>query len=64
MAKAKLEIRIWTDEGRDLPDDLSEALESHAEHVAGMLAQGYVAGEIVDESFRGWWDVTKDGGEG
>lgn len=55
--KAALEIRIWSD--AEQPDDsrAGEMLRRHAEHVANMLAEGYLSGEIVDEHFRGWWEI-------
>lgn len=57
MAAKKLEIRIWTDGATELPEDLPEVLAPHASHVAQMLAQGYVAGQIVDDRFMGWWEI-------
>ena len=57
--KAVLRIRIWND--GDLPDELDEAFAPHAEHVAGMLEQGFTSGEIVDENFEGWWEIERDG---
>jgi hypothetical protein len=57
--KAQVEIRLWSDDKSVLPDDLPAAFQPHAEHVAALLAQGYVAGEVVDERFRGWWEIVK-----
>lgn len=58
MAKAKLEIRIWTDDDKELPDDLPEAFAPHMEHVGKMAEEGCFAGEICDENFRGWWEIV------
>lgn len=58
--KAKIEMRVWNDDEEDQPDTqaLGEMLTPHAEHVAAMLQQGYTSGEIVDENFRGWWELV------
>ena len=58
--KASLEIRIWTDGEIELSVDLPEAFQPHLEHVAKMAAEGYIAGEIIDESFRGWWEIKTE----
>lgn len=57
--QAELIIRIWNHDG-DLPDDLGDAFEPHAQHVAEMLAQGFTSGDIVDDAFWGWWEIKKD----
>lgn len=63
VEQATLTINIWTDEGKPLPveysdlSDLSQLFVPHLEHVTSMADQGYVAGEIVDEKFSGWWKV-------
>jgi hypothetical protein len=63
MPKATLKIDIWTEgRGKRLPPDLSDLaglLAPHAEHVASMCAQGYQAGEIVDDKFSGWWTLDR-----
>lgn len=56
--QAELILRIWNRDG-DLPDDLPDAFQPHAEHVAAMLEQGFVCGEIVDEAFSGWWEIQE-----
>jgi hypothetical protein len=56
--RAELILRIWTHEGK-LPEDLTDAFEQHTKHVTGMLAQGYIAGEICDDRFNGWWEIKK-----
>lgn len=58
MHEASLTIKIWADDAT-LPDDLSEALAPHAEHVAALLQEGYLSGEIVDDRFRGWWSIDQ-----
>lgn len=61
--KATLKIDIWTDGREQLPSDtsdLSEALASHVSHVAEQCEQGYVAGQIVDDRFSGWWKIERD----
>jgi len=57
---ATLHIRIWTEPGGHLPDDLSEAFEPHAEKVRDDLRAGCHSGEIVDDAFRGWWEIERD----
>jgi hypothetical protein len=57
MAKAKLTIEIWTRGRRKLPLDLGDAFEPHVEHVAQMVRDGFVCGQIVDEKFSGWWNI-------
>jgi hypothetical protein len=57
--KARVELRIWTNDKTVLPDDLPEAFRPHADHVAALLAQGYVAGEVVDDRFQGWWEIVR-----
>ena len=57
---ATLSIRVWAKSGLKLPEDLSEAFESHVSHVADMCAQGYTSGEIVAEEFSGWWEIKND----
>lgn len=57
---ATLSIRIWTEPGGTLPEDLPEALESDVEHVQRLLGEGYLAGEICNEAFSGWWDLSRD----
>jgi hypothetical protein len=64
MAKASLKIDIWTEGRKRLPADTSELAElfaRHAEHVASLCEQGYVAGEIVDDKFSGWWKIEMEG---
>lgn len=64
MTQARLTIKIWPNtNGGTLPDDLSNALTPHVEHVAKSCGQGYVAGEISDDSFTGWWDISTDADE-
>ena len=60
MAQATLSLKIWTGDDAGLPDELPEAFEPHAEHVRRMLAQGYVAGDICDDRFRGWWEIEAE----
>lgn len=55
--KAKIEIRIWSDEEQPDTSELGEMFQPHAEHVASMLEQGYTSGEISDDNFRGWWEI-------
>lgn len=63
MAEAILQVRIWTDGGKELPNhaDLPEAFVPHLEHIKGMCADGFRAGEVVDERFRGWWTIERKG---
>lgn len=63
--KAKLEIRIWSDNKkmfRQQPstEQLVEMFQPHAEHVAQALSKGYQSGEICDENFRGWWEIKDE----
>lgn len=58
--KAKIEIRIWSDGEQPDRRALPEMFEAPAQHVANLLAQGYISGEIVGENFRGWWDIITD----
>jgi hypothetical protein len=62
MKAATLSIRIWIPKGkrRELPDDLDEAFQPHAERVAHMLEQGYTSGEIIGEGHSGWWEISED----
>lgn len=55
--KATLEIRVWTEASKTLPEDLPEALAPHVAHVKNACDQGYLAGEIIDERFDGWWEI-------
>ena len=59
--KAKIEIRIWSDGEQPSSEELAELFQPHVAHVAGMLAQGYQAGDISDDHFRGWWEIITDG---
>lgn len=52
--KAKLTIEIWTRDG-ELPDDLPEAFEPHLEHIRNLAFQGFLAGQVVDDRFEGWF---------
>lgn len=60
MNKACLVINVWTEGKRRLPDDLSEALVIHLEHITGLCGQGYTSGEVTDEQFSGWWSIKND----
>ena len=60
MAQATLTLRIWTHGRKKLPTELPEAFKPHAEHVRAMLAQGYLAGEICDDEFNGWWEIKAE----
>lgn len=63
MTKATLKIDIWNHSKESIAEDvceLSERLSPHAEHVARMLDQGYVCGQIVDDKFDGWWTIEHD----
>jgi hypothetical protein len=64
MQKATLKINIWTREGDPkLPDteqELGELFVPHLEYVAGLCAQGYHSGQILDERFQGWWSVNRE----
>lgn len=59
MAQATLQVRIWTDGDKELPDgeDLAEAFVPHLEHIKALCEQGYQAGEVIDDKFHGWWDI-------
>jgi hypothetical protein len=57
MEKAVLKIKIWTDGESSLPEDLAEAFAPHVEHVLALVQQGYLAGDICDNKFRGWWSI-------
>lgn len=48
-------ISWWVDD-----DSVTKLDESDTEHIQGLLAQGYVEGEIVhgENSIRGWWKKT------
>jgi hypothetical protein len=62
MATATLNIKIWTARRASLPADTSELAEwlaPHVEHVAKACEEGYLAGEIVDERFSGWWEIKR-----
>lgn len=64
MKKAILTIRIWNNDGKELPGDdlgeLSERMPPHLDHVSQLCGDGYTSGEIVDEDFRGWWEIKED----
>lgn len=55
--EAKIEISIKKRDEGALPEDLAEALAPHVEHVADLLSKGFVAGEITDDRFSGWWEI-------
>lgn len=56
--KAKIEIRIWNeDEEQPSTSDLTEMFQTHVEHVASQLAEGYQAGQIIGDTFSGWWEI-------
>jgi hypothetical protein len=59
---AELHIRIWTGDERQLPDDkgdIAEKMPEHLRHIARMCEQGCICGDVVDEEFRGWWEIIK-----
>jgi len=65
MAQVTLTVRIWTPKGsrKRFPNDdseLSELFAPHLEHISAMCEQGYIAGEVCDEDFTGWWSVDRD----
>lgn len=60
MTQARLTIKIWPREGDELPAGLSEAFAPHVEHVARLTGEDYLSGEIVGDTFRGWWDISND----
>lgn len=49
-----LTVKVWP-EGAT-----GDELADHLEHVASMLRQGCLAGEVCREKGRGWWDTSKD----
>ena len=57
--QAKIEIKIWSDGGQPLFQELAEMFQPHAEHVAEMLSQGYQSGEIIGDNHRGWWEIKR-----
>lgn len=59
MQTATLKIDIWTRDGELAADNsgLPELFAPHAAHVQGLLEQGYMSGEIVDDRFSGWWTI-------
>ena len=59
--QAILTVKIWTDGEHELPEkcDLPELFEPHLEHIQRLCGEGYIAGEVCDEHFRGWWEITK-----
>lgn len=57
MKAACVTINIWSDD--DLPDDLPEALALHMEYISGLCERGFLAGQIVDDRFNGWWEIRE-----
>jgi hypothetical protein len=67
MPQAQLTIRIWTRGRRKhIPRDhsaLAAMFAPHAEHVASLCDDGYQSGQIVDDRFEGWWEITRSAAE-
>lgn len=60
--EARLVLNIWSREGNSIPldrGDIAELLPEHLEHVTGLCEQGYVEGEILGDTFRGWWNIER-----
>lgn len=65
MRAAILTVRIWCepDAEAQLPDstgEVAELLPEHLDHISGLCQQGYIAGQVVDENFTGWWELKED----
>lgn len=63
MANATLKLHIWTEGGASLPaddSDIAELFVPHLHHVSRLCGDGYTSGEIIGDTFEGWWSLERN----